>query len=106
MAALVEGVDVEVRLERDAQRVPRMGVPGEAVQQQERRAALPAPVEAAQPQAVDGQIAVDRPEEVHVWGKSSEPERMNQGWCVPPPRRVLDSRAARAAANAARGGTP
>ena len=45
MPALVEGVDVEVRLERDAERVPRVRVPREAVQQEQRRSALAAPVE-------------------------------------------------------------
>ena len=50
VAALVERVDVEVRLQRDAERVPRVGVSGEAVQEQERRPALAAPVEAVEPE--------------------------------------------------------
>ena len=69
VAALVQRIDVEVRLERDAQRVPGMRVPGEAVQEEQRRAALPAPVQAVQAQAIDGQIAVGRPEEIHALGQ-------------------------------------
>jgi len=65
VTALVHGVDVEMRLERDAQRVPRVRVPGEAVQQQQRRAPLTAPVEDVESQAVDGQEAIERAQEIH-----------------------------------------
>ena len=69
MAALVQRIDVEVRLERDAQRVPGMGVSGETVQEEERRAPLATPIQAVQAQAVDGQIAVGGPEEIHELGQ-------------------------------------
>jgi hypothetical protein len=65
VAALVERPDVEVRLERDGERVPRVGVPREAVEQQEMRAALAAPVENAQLETVDGDVALVRPQEIH-----------------------------------------
>src|SRR5262249_39689306 len=65
VAALVQGVDVEVRLERDAQRVPRVGVPAEAVQEEERGALLSAPVEGVKPPAVDDEGTVERTPEVH-----------------------------------------
>jgi hypothetical protein len=60
VAALVERPDVEVRLERDRERVPRVGVPREAVEQQEMGASLAAPVEDAQLEAVDSDVALVR----------------------------------------------
>ena len=48
VTALVERQDVEVGLERKAQRVPRVRVAREAVEEQERRASLAAPVEEMQ----------------------------------------------------------
>src|SRR5262249_40144670 len=65
VAALVHRVDVEVRLERDAQRVPGMRVSCEAVQEEERRAPAAAPVEHVELEAVDVELAVDRTEEGH-----------------------------------------
>ena len=65
VAALVHRVDVEVGLERDAERVPGVRVPGEAVQEEERRAAAAAPVQDVEPQAVDDHVAIDRTKEIH-----------------------------------------
>src|SRR5262245_25500409 len=65
VAALIHRVDVEVRLEGDAERVPGMRVPREAMQEQERRAIAAAPVEHVELETVDDEIAVDRTEEVH-----------------------------------------
>jgi hypothetical protein len=45
VTTLVEGVDVEVRLERDAERIPGVSVTGEPVQEQQGGASLAAPVE-------------------------------------------------------------
>ena len=81
---------MEVGLERDAERVPRMGVPGEAVQEQERRPALASPVEAVQPEVLDAEIPVDGAQEVHgvlsfragdagAW-KNSRRTRRNSSW--------------------------
>ena len=56
---------MEVRLERDAERVPRMGVAGEAVQEQERRAALATPVEAVEPEVIHAEVSVDGAQEIH-----------------------------------------
>ena len=76
------------------ERVPGVGVSGEAVEQQEWRAPLAAPVQAVQAQAVDGDIAVGGPEEVHgLRPRVAEAERTKQGRRFPLPRRVLDSRA-------------
>jgi hypothetical protein len=61
VAALVERPDVEVWLEGDRERVPRVGVSRETVEQQEMRAALAAPVEDAQREAVVGDVALVRP---------------------------------------------
>ena len=60
MPALVQRVDVEVRLQREAQRVPGVRVAGEAVQQQQRGAALAAPVQGAQAETLDDEVAVER----------------------------------------------
>src|SRR5262245_61380449 len=65
VAALIHRVDVEVWLERDAERVPGMRVPREAMQEQERRAIAPAPVEHVELEAIDDEIAVDRAKEIH-----------------------------------------
>src|SRR5262249_33444752 len=65
VAALVHRVDVEVRLERDAEGVPGMRVPRESVEEDERRAIASAPVEHVELEAVDDDVAVDRTEEVH-----------------------------------------
>ena len=56
MSALVEGVDVKVRLQRDAEGVPGVRVPGEAVQEEQRRSALAAPVEQVEPETLDGEV--------------------------------------------------
>src|SRR3989475_12816007 len=45
MTPLVEGVDVKVGLQRDAERVPRVRMSREPVQEQERRATVAAPVD-------------------------------------------------------------
>src|SRR5262244_441740 len=65
VAALVHRVDVEMRLQRDAERVPGMRVPRESVQEEERGAIAAAPVEHVELEAVDDDVAVDRTEEVH-----------------------------------------
>jgi peptide/nickel transport system substrate-binding protein len=65
VSALIERVDVEVGLERDAQGIPRVRVAREAVQEQQRRAAFAAPVEQMQPQTVDREGAIDRAQEIH-----------------------------------------
>jgi len=65
VAALIEGVDVEVWLERDAQGVPRVRVSREAVQEQQRCPTFAAPVEQMEPQAVDRERAIDRAQEIH-----------------------------------------
>src|SRR4030095_11807808 len=66
VTALVERVHVEVWLERGAERVPGMGMPGEAMEEQERRAPVTAPVEQVKSQPVDDQRLVHRAQEVHV----------------------------------------
>ena len=65
VTARIQRVHVEVRLQRDGQRVPRVRVAGEAVQQQQGRSVLAAPVEQAQTAAVDDEIALVRTEQVH-----------------------------------------
>jgi len=54
-----------VGLERDAERVPRVRMPGEAVQEEERRAIAAAPVEDVKPQPVDPEMKVQWAQEVH-----------------------------------------
>ena len=65
VAALVDGVHVEVRLERDAERVPGVGVAGEAVQEQQRCAAVAAPVEDVEAQTLHREVAIERPQQIH-----------------------------------------
>ena len=84
VATLVERPDVEVRLERDRERVPRVGVPREAVEQQQMRAALAAPVEDAQLETVDGDVALVRPQEVHE-AKIPPGRRARGVWQKEPP---------------------
>ena len=71
MTALVERVDVKVRLQREAEGVPGVRVPREPVQEQERRAIAATPVEDVEPEPVDGQVAAERLEEVHRSLRSS-----------------------------------
>src|SRR5881628_1904091 len=65
MTALVEGVDVKVGLQRDAERVPRVRMSREPVQEQERRATVAAPVEDVKPQPVDEHVTAQRTQEIH-----------------------------------------
>src|SRR5262249_58034599 len=65
VAALVEREDAKVRLQRNGQRVPRVGVAGEAVQQEQRGPALAAPVEEVEPEVLHLEMAVDRAQQVH-----------------------------------------
>ena len=65
MAALVDRVHVEMGLQRDAERVPRVRVPREAVQEHERRAVAAAPVQDVEPQAIDDQVTIQRAQEIH-----------------------------------------
>src|SRR5262249_25639371 len=63
--ALVQGVDVEVRLQRDAEGVPGVRVSREAVEQEEWGAVLASPVEHVQLQIFHDALAIDRSQEVH-----------------------------------------
>src|SRR5947209_19305710 len=65
MTPLVEGVDVKVGLQRDAERVPRVRMSGEPVEERERRATVAAPVEGVKPQPVDEHVTVERTQEIH-----------------------------------------
>jgi hypothetical protein len=65
MTALIHRVDVEVGLEGDAEGVPRVRMPREAVQEQERGAVAAAPIEDVQLQAIDHHLAIHRTKEIH-----------------------------------------
>ena len=65
VTALVERVDVKVRLQREAEGVPGVRVPREPVQEQERRAIAATPVEDVKPQPVDPEMKVQWAQEVH-----------------------------------------
>ena len=54
-----------MRLERDAEGVPGVGVPREAVQEHEGRAVATAPVQDVEPQAIDNQVMIQRSKEIH-----------------------------------------
>jgi len=65
MAALVDREHVVMRLERDAEGVPGVRVPREAVQEHEGRTVAAAPVQDVEPQAVDDQVTIERSKEIH-----------------------------------------
>src|SRR5438094_5433869 len=65
VAARVESVDVKVGLQRDAERVPRVRMPREAVEEQEGRATVAAPVQDVKAQPLGLHVQVARPQEVH-----------------------------------------
>jgi hypothetical protein len=54
-----------MRLERNAERVPGVRVPREAVQEDQGRAAAAAPVQDVEPQAIDDDITIQRSKEIH-----------------------------------------
>src|SRR5207244_2805146 len=88
VAARVERHHVEVRLQRDGERVPGVSVAGEAVQQQQRRAAVAAPVQQVQAPSVDGEVALARAQEAHrsSWGAPRWPPRSFKRKGLRPPR--------------------
>src|SRR5216117_3630388 len=88
VAARVERHHVEVRLQRDGERVPGVGVAGEAVQQQQRRAAVAAPVQQVQAPSVEGEVALARAQEAHrsSWGAPRWPPRSFKRKGLRPPR--------------------
>ena len=95
VSALVEGEDVKMRLQRDAERVPGVRVPREAVQEEQRRSSLAAPVEQMQLETLDGERAIDRAQEVHAHLIARFGPRIKAGGGRGGPGRRMDRSAAR-----------